>query len=101
MSYEHARMMFVLVLALQICVAGMGPVWAGVVIPVLYGSVVGATVLGYHQAFGVWPLRMDQVLVQGGLPILALLLVWLGIRCWKDRGQSRAEVGPANLEELE
>ena len=60
MSNESAMMMFVLILALQICVAGMGPIWAGVVIPVLCGSVVGVTVLGYHQAFGAWPLRMDQ-----------------------------------------
>ena len=101
MSNESAMMMFVLVLALQICVAGMGPIWAGVVIPALYGSVVGVTVLGYHQAFGVWPLRMDQVLVQGGLPVVALLLVWLGVRYWKNQGQTRAGVGPAKLEELE
>ena len=101
MSNESAMMMFVLILALQICVAGMGPIWAGVVIPALYGSVVGVTVLGYHQAFGAWPLRMDQVLVQGGLPVVALLLVWLGGRDWKNQGQTRAGVGPAKLEELE
>lgn len=101
MSNEAARIVFVLALALQVCVSGMGPIWAGIVIPALYGSLMGATVLGYYQAFGAWPLRMDEVLVQGGLPVVALLLVWLGVRYWKSRGQTRTGRGPARLEELE
>ena len=44
MSNEIATVMFVLVLALQVCVSGLGPIWAGAVIPALYGSLAGVTV---------------------------------------------------------
>ena len=101
MSNEAAMIVFVLALALQICVSGMGPIWAGLVIPALYGSLMGVTVLGYYQAFGAWPLRMDEVLVQGGLPVLALLVVWLGVQYWKSRCHTRTGHGPAKVEELE
>ncbi len=101
MSNEIATVMFVLVLALQVCVSGLGPIWAGAVIPALYGSLAGVTVVGYYQAFGAWPLRMDEVLVQGGLPILALLLVWLGVQHWKRWGRARAGHVRGKLEELE
>lgn len=101
MSNESAMVLFVLVLALQICISGLGPIWAGLVIPGLYCSLMGVTVLGYHQAFGAWPLRMDEVLVQGGLPALALLLAWLGVRYWKEQGRPGAGHSPARLEELE
>lgn len=101
MTNEVAMVMFVLALALQICISGMGPIWAGVVIPALYGSLMGVTVLGYYQAFGAWPLRMDEVLVQGGLPAVALLLVWLGVQYWKSRGRIRTGGGPVNLDGLE
>ena len=40
MSNEAAMVVFVLALALQICVSGMGPIWAGLVIPALYGSLI-------------------------------------------------------------
>lgn len=101
MGNEAAMVLFILALAVQICVSGMGPVWAGLVIPALYGSLMEVTVLGYHQAFGAWPLRMDEVLVQGGLPALALLLVWLGVQYWKSRCHTRTGHGPAKLEDLE
>ena len=99
MSNEVAMILFVLALVVQICVSGIGPVWAGVVIPALYGSLMGVTVLGYYQVFGAWPLRMDEVLVQGGLPAVALLLVWLGVQYWKNR--ERAGHSWSKLEELE
>lgn len=101
MSNEAAMVVFVLALALQICVSGMGPIWAGLVIPALYGSLMGVTVLGYYQAFGAWPLRMDEVLVQGGLPVLALLVVWLGVQYWKSHCHTRTGHGPAKVEDLE
>ena len=92
---------FVLALALQICVSGMGPIWAGLVIPALYGCLMVVTVLGYYLAFDAWPLRMDEVLVQGGLPVLALLVVWLGGQYWKSCCHTRAGHGPAKVEDLE
>lgn len=60
------------------------------------------TMAGYAQVYGRWQPEPLRVFLEASVPAAALLVVWLGIRCWSGRrGRLAPSGGQVNLGDLE
>ena len=84
----NGMLVFLLALAVQVCVSGLRPFWAGLILPALYEGLIWVTMAGYAQVYGRWQPEPLRVFLEASVPAAALLVVWLGIRCWSGRRHS-------------
>lgn len=50
----NGMLVFLLALAVQVCVSGLRPFWAGLILPALYEGLIWVTMAGYAQVYGRW-----------------------------------------------
>lgn len=98
----NGMLVFLLALAVQVCVSGLRPFWAGLILPALYEGLIWVTMAGYAQVYGRWQPEPLRVFLEASVPAAALLVVWVGIRCWSGRrGRLAPSGGQVNLGDLE